>query len=317
MEPRTHPQRKSLCKAITWAISIHSSAAIVRAQLKGEPPMSLARLILTLTIAAAAPLLEAQQSPAPTIPPTAAAPVKLPTFDVISVKVNNTGARSVSMNSTPDGFHLTNIPIQSILKQAFSLNDDQIFGAPGWAQSTRFDIDAKVSGSDVDVLRALTNDQRRLLIVQILIDRFQFVYHRETRMLPEYALVVAKGGSKLQEFQPGNDAAGQPKHPGRMQMHDNLVTAQGVPLEPLIHLLSDRVGRPIEDKTGLTGTYDFTLQIGDEGHDSPAPGPTSGDGSTGPSIFTALQEQLGLKLESGKGPVQVLVVDHIEMPAAN
>jgi uncharacterized protein (TIGR03435 family) len=282
--------------------------------------MNLARLILTLSIAAA-PLLQAQQPPAPTIPPPAAAPVKLPTFDVISVKVNNSGSRNISMGSSPDGLHGTNVPAQLIFKQAFAFafNDSLIFGAPAWAQTTRFDIDAKVSGSDVAAFKALTNDQLRPMIVQILTARFQFAYHVESRMLPEYALVVAKGGSKLQPFQPGNDANGQPKRSGRMQVHDGAVTAQGVPLEPLIHFLSDRVGRPIEDKTGLTGIYDFTLQLGNEGHDSPAsgPDPNSADASTGPSIFTALQEQLGLKLDAEKGPVQVLVIDHIEMPAAN
>jgi uncharacterized protein (TIGR03435 family) len=282
--------------------------------------MNLARLILALSIAAA-PTLEAQQPPTPTTPPAAAAPVKLPTFDVISVKVNNSGSNGISMGSTPDGLRATNIPAQLIFKQAFAFafNDSLIFGAPAWAQTTRFDIDAKVSGSDVDAFKALTNDRRRLMIVQILTARFQFAYHIETRTLPEYALVVAKGGSKLQEFQPGNDANGQPKHPGRMQMHDNLVTAQGVPLEPLIHFLSDRVGRPIEDKTGLTGIYDFTLQSGGEGHDGPASGPDAAAPAdpSAPSIFTAIQEQLGLKLESEKGPVQVLVIDHIEMPAAN
>lgn len=277
--------------------------------------MTLASLIMTLAIAA--PILEAQQPPTPAIPPAATASVKLPTFDVISVKVNNSGSRNISMGSTPDGLHATNIPAQLILKQAFAfaVNDSLIFGAPAWAQTTRFDIDAKVAASDVDAFKALTNDQRRLMVVQILTARFQFAYHPETRMLPEYALVLAKGGSKLQEFQPGNDANGQPKHPGRMQVHDGTVIAQGIPLESLIHFLSDRVGRPIEDKTGLTGIYDFTLQL-DQSHDGPAPDPNSAD-STGPSIFTALQEQLGLKLDAEKGPVQVLVVDHIEQPAAN
>jgi uncharacterized protein (TIGR03435 family) len=281
--------------------------------------MNLARLILALSIAAA-PRLEAQQSPAPTNPPATTAPIKLPNLDVISVKVNNSGSRNMSMGSNADGLHATNIPAQLILKQAFAfaLNDSLIFGTPAWAQTTRFDIDAKVSGPDVDAFKSLTNDQRRLMVVQILTDRFKLAYHIETRMLPEYALVVAKGGSKLQEFQPGNDAAGPAKHPG-MIVHDGLVTAQGVPLEPLVHFLSDRVGRPIEDKTGLTGAYNFTLQMGDIGHDSPAPAPdpNSAADTTGPSIFTALQEQLGLKLDSEKGPVQVLVVDHIEMPAAN
>jgi uncharacterized protein (TIGR03435 family) len=281
--------------------------------------MNLARLILTLAIAA--PILQAQQPSTPATPPAATASTKLPTFDVISVKVNNSGSRNTSMGSTPDGLHATNIPAQLIFKQAFAyaVNDSLIFGAPAWAQTTRFDIDAKVSGPDVAAFKALTNDQLRPMIVQILTARFQFASHPETRMLPEYALVIAKSGSKLQEFQPGNDANGQPKRSGRMQVHDGAVTAQGVPLEPLIHFLSDRVGRPIEDKTGLTGIYDFTLQMGDEGHDGPArgPDPNSADAPTGPSIFTAVEEQLGLKLQSEKGPVQVLVIDHIEMPAAN
>jgi uncharacterized protein (TIGR03435 family) len=225
------------------------------------------------------------------------------------------------MGATPDGLHATNVPAQLIFKQAFAFatNDSLIFGAPAWAQTTRFDIDAKVSASDVDAFKALTNDQLRPMIVQILAARFQFAYHSETRMLPDYALVLAKGGPKLQPFQPGNDANGQPKRSGRMQVHDGVVTATGVPLEPLTHFLSDRVGRPVEDKTGLTGIYDFTLQLGDQGRDAPGSGsdPSSADTPTGPSIFTALQEQLGLKLESEKGPVQVLVIDHIEMPAPN
>jgi uncharacterized protein (TIGR03435 family) len=283
--------------------------------------MNLARLILILSIAAAAPLLEAQQPPAAATPPAAAVAIKLPTFDVISVKVNNSGSRNISMGSTPDGLHATNIPAQLILKQAFAfaLNDSLIFGAPAWTQTARFDIEAKVSSSDVDAFKALNDAQRRLMVVQILTARFQLAYHVETRMLPEYALVLAKGGSKLQPSQPGNDANGHPKR-STMNVHDSLVTAQGVPLDPLIHFVSDRVGRPVEDKTGLTGLYDFTLQLGGQGHDSPASGPDatpSADAPTGPSIFTAIQEQLGLKLEAEKGPVQVLVIDHIEQPAAN
>jgi uncharacterized protein (TIGR03435 family) len=282
--------------------------------------MNLARLILTLSITAA-PTLEAQQPPAPATPPTATAPIKLPTFDVISVKINNSGSNGVTMGATSDGLRATNIPAQLIFKQAFAfaLNDSRILGAPAWAQTTRFDIDAKVSGSDVDAFKGLTNDQRRQMIVQILTARFHFAYHIETRMLPEYALTLAKGGSKLEPFQPGNDANGQPKRSNRMNVHDGVVTGQGVPLEPLVHFLSDRVGRPVEDKTGLTGIYDFTLQLGDQGHDSPAPGPdaTAAADTTASSIFTAIQEQLGLKLESEKGPVQILVIDHIEMPAAN
>jgi uncharacterized protein (TIGR03435 family) len=107
-----------------------------------------------------------------------------------------------------------------------------------------------------------------------------------------------------------------------MKMTNGVVTAIGIPLEPLTRLLSDRVGRPVVDKTGLTGNYDFTLQWADEGHDGPPRGPDAAPSSAaseiaGPSIFTAVEEQLGLKLQAEKGPVQVVIIDHIEMPTAN
>lgn len=273
------------------------------------------RVILIASIAFTASTLRAQQAPAP-----AAAPAAIPTFDVISVKPNHSDFHGITLNYTPDGVHATNIPILFVIKEAFALNDDQLFGIPDWVHSEKFDIDAKVLGSDVPAMRTLTHDQRRAMLLEILSDRFKLAYHRETRILPEYSLVIDKGGSKLQEFQSGNDASGAPKHAGQMKMQNGVITASGIPLEPLTRFLSDRVGRPVIDKTGLTGNYDFTLQWSDDHHDGPPPGadaapPASAE--SGPSIFTAVEEQLGLKLQSEKGPVQVVLVDHIEQPTQN
>jgi uncharacterized protein (TIGR03435 family) len=272
--------------------------------------------IARLLIASIAITAPAQQTPAP-------APTRPPTFDVISVKPNHSDFHGITLNYTPDGLRATNIPIFFLIKEAFALNDDQLIGIPGWVHSEKYDIDAKVAEADVPSIHNLTHDQRRQMILQILADRFKLTYHRETRTLPEYSLVIAKSGSKLHEFQPGNDASGSPKHAGQMKMQSGIITASGIPIEPLTRLLSDRVGRPVLDKTGLTGNYDFTLQWADEGHDGPPRGPdpaipvASAPEISGPSIFTAVEEQLGLKLESEKGPVQVVTIDHIEMPTAN
>jgi uncharacterized protein (TIGR03435 family) len=274
--------------------------------------------LLTILVAISAPILHAQQAA-----PPAAAPANVPTFDVISVKPNHSDFHGISLGYTPDGIHATNIPILFLIKEAFALNDDQLFGIPDWVHSEKYDIDAKVAAADVPTMHNLTHDQRRQMILQILADRFKLTYHRETRMLPEYSLVIAKGGSKLQEFKPGDDASGQLKHAGQMKMSNGVISASGVPLEPLARLLSDRVGRPVVDKTGLTGNYDFTLQWADDHHDGPAHGPDAAAPSSelseiaGPSIFTAVEEQLGLKLQSEKGPVQVLILDHIEAPTQN
>ena len=337
MELAPNPQRKPLCIsnrsqiiAVYEAPAPHVSHPLqegLPVENKLVPQKANVRrsfwIILLALIATATPILHAQQTAAPTPAPPAAA-VSVPAFDVISVKPNNTAAHGMMLNYTPDGLNATNIPVQFLFHEAFGLNDDQIFGAPGWAQSIHYDVDAKVNSADVPALHNVTHDQRRAMLLQILTERFKLTYHREPRILPVYALVVAKGGSKLDEFKAGNDTAGEPKHPGRMQMQNTTLTAEGVPIAPLASLLSSRLGRPVEDKTGLTGIYNFKLQWADERHEGPPRGPDaalSADAPppepSGPSIFTAIEEQLGLKLESAKGPVQVLLIDHIEPPTQN
>ncbi len=339
MEPAPNPQRRSLCKVNrNWNLFAGYTASVSeliasapgrdypvdiklapgKTNVFGKRPIILLALA---SIALATPILRARaQTPATASPAVAA---NVPAFDVISVKPNNSAAHAMMLNYTPDGLHAVNIPVQFLLHEAFGLNDDQIFGAPGWVQSIHYDVDAKVNGADVAALHNITHDQRRAMLLQVLTERFKLAYHREPRILPVYALVVAKGGSKLEEFKAGNDAAGEPKHPGRMQMQNSALTAEGVPMAPLASLLSSRLGRPVEDKTGLSGIYNFKLQWADERHEGPPRGPDAVPSTdappepSGPSIFTALEEQLGLKLESAKGPVQVLLIDHIELPTQN
>jgi uncharacterized protein (TIGR03435 family) len=226
--------------------------------------------------------------------------------------------------------------------EAYGVNPHEISGAPDWLNSDRYDIEAKMDSSTADGLRKLNENERRAerqrMLQALLADRFKLTVHRETKELPVYELVVAKGGPKFHEAKPGDTYPNGMKLPdghGRarlMFMGMGELTAQGLPLAPLVRELSLQLGRTVIDKTGLTGEYDFSLKWtsdvtvgafgerlssrGTEGS-QPGTGGTSEPETSGPSIFTAIQDQLGLKLESQKGPVAILVIDRVEKPSAN
>jgi uncharacterized protein (TIGR03435 family) len=155
------------------------------------------------------------------------------------------------------------------------------------------------------------------------------VAHTEIKQLPVYELVVAKGGSKLKEATPGDTYANGIKGPdgvgrgGMMRVGPGQLTAQGVPISSMVNMLSQQLHQTVIDKTGLTGKYDLELNwTTDQGSEPMFKGADSSQhdpapDSSGPSIFTALQEQLGLKLQSAKGPVDRLVIEHVEMPSEN
>jgi uncharacterized protein (TIGR03435 family) len=277
-----------------------------------------------------------QASPAaPAAALSAAAPVALPAWDVSTVKPASPDARSSVFQATPDGLKITNVPLWTAVREAFGIGNDRLFGGPAWARTTAFDIEAKVAPEDAPKLKALTMDQRRPMIVSLLEERFGLKYHHGTRELPMYELVVAKGGVKMQASKPDVDLAGapppapgQPPSPGRhMLMMDGSghIESIGTGTSGLVRLLSAQLGRTVVDKTGLTGDYDFKLdwtpdnavsamtRNGDPG----AVDNASSRGTGGPSLFAALEEQLGLKLVSTKGPVDVIVIDQLEQPTAN
>ena len=240
----------------------------------------------------------------------------------------------------PGGITLTGVPIQMLLTEAFHVEDDHILGAPAWVKTNRYDVQAKVAPDDAPRLDKLTFDQRRSMLVPLLVERFNLKYHHETRELSGYTLVVAKGGPKmkLSEVQPPPPDA-KPPEPGvdpkpgapgprrRMLrfMGRGHLEAEGSSTEMLARVLSQQLGRTVTDKTGLTGIYDYALQWTPD--DAPPPMPGGADGgpphndsgtdAVGPSLFTALQEQLGLKLESSKGTADVIVIDHIDLPSEN
>jgi bla regulator protein blaR1 len=236
----------------------------------------------------------------------------------------------VSILSGPDRFKTTNFTLHALTGRAYGLEDDQISGGPSWVNSERYDIEAKIDKSVADDLQKLSPDQRfierKRMLQALLTDRFKLTLHRETKELPVYELVIANSGSKIQEAKPGDTYANGLKGPGGRPLGAGIVLSpeageevgQAVPIETLVAVLSQRLGgRIVVDKTGLTGKYDFTLKwtpdasqpatVGKQGTQSP-------ESSESP-IFTALQEQLGLKLELQQAPVEVLVIDHAEQPS--
>jgi uncharacterized protein (TIGR03435 family) len=249
-------------------------------------------------------------------------------FDVVSVKMHNPDNHEGRMQLTPDGIRLSNLPLQDLIVQAYGLVlSDQIVGLPNWANSQRFDIEAKVESADVAAFRKLTLDQVRLMGRPILTDRFKFAGHEEKRVLPLFALVVAKDGSKLtpSTLSAQESDAGGTARAGVIQMRRESnangaapglyeLTARGVTMDRLASTLSQQgLGRVVLDNTSLAGRYDFKLTWTPES----VAADTNSTDTSGPSIFTAVSEQLGLRLEPAKGPVPVLVIDHIEAPSLN
>jgi bla regulator protein BlaR1 len=260
-----------------------------------------------------------------------------PAYEVASIKPDKSGEPFFKIMASPNGLTATTT-LQMLIRLAYGVENNQISGAPSWVDSVKYQIDAKMDNATADEVRKLSEDQReparQRMLRALLEDRFKLALHRETKELPVYSLVVAKNGPKLQEAKPGEPDGDGIKGPdGRPAVGGHFVhlergqlNGHSLGMADIVRLFSQQLDRTVVDKTGLTGNYDFTLHwTPDESQDptfkEPAGGQGAGDSappeSSGPSIFTAIQEQLGLKLESQKGPVEILVIDHVEKPSEN
>jgi uncharacterized protein (TIGR03435 family) len=247
----------------------------------------------------------------------------IPAFEVASIKPGQPGLDLVRMQYTPVGFVAENVPVQVLIREAYSIREDQILALPDWAKTQNYNVNAKVNPVDMDGLRELSLDQRRAMLIPLLADRFKLIVHKENKSLPVYALVVAKSGPKFKEAKAPDILGAPPQR--RMVMGFGQISGQGIPIASLVEAISGQnLGRKIVDKTGLAGDYDIELKWSPEATQgqtftsiedhvqAAAPPP-----DTGSSIFTALQEQLGLKLEPEKGQVEIIVVDQLERPSPN
>jgi bla regulator protein BlaR1 len=257
---------------------------------------------------------------------TAEAPKETPAFEVATVKPSVPGETMVMTKSTPDALWVRNAPLIYVIHLAAGLlnaNDDQIIGVPSWVKTERYDVTAKVNESDVPKLAKLSRIEKNEMMMSVLANRFNFTFHWETRELPVYDLVVAKGGSKLREAKPGDTYPDGPKDDqgqssaGMIRVGLGTVDAQAIPITSLLEILSSLAGRTVVDKTGLAAKYDIKLRWLPEGSRA---NPDGGGGAAGESdvdFFTAIPEQLGLRLVPTRGSVRVLVVDHVDKPSPN
>jgi bla regulator protein blaR1 len=254
-------------------------------------------------------------------------PASSPAFEVSTVKPSSPDARSSNLNLGSDLLRASNLPVLFLLQYAYNLNSgstDQIVGAPSWISTMRFDLTAKMSNEGFAMIGAMKPDMRdaaqRRMMQELLADRFQLRVHHESRELAVLSLTVAKNGSKLAVV--SQEPVVEPSKPrgpndwSGLHNAEGLVEGRGASITMLINSLSWKPevgGRLVVDETGLQGKYDFTLRWNPEYGDS---SDSKSDG-TGASLFTALQEQLGLKLVSKKSAVDCIVIDHVEQPTPN
>ena len=248
----------------------------------------------------------------------------LPVFEVTSVKQNQSSSPDVSFNSAADRMSFSNTPMRMLLHEALDVENDRILGAPDWVRVKKYDIEGKVSDNEIPKMEKLTIDQRRQMLRQLLEDRFGLKFHHENRDIAVYALVVAKGGPKLQKST-GLDPNGAPLSPSLRFSGNARLDSQGTAISFLVEMLYHQLGRSVVDKTGLTGNFDYSLRWTPE-KDSASIGPGANEGDderrsssdeSGPSLFTALNEQLGLRLELRKMPGEVVVIDQLNLPSAD
>jgi uncharacterized protein (TIGR03435 family) len=223
------------------------------------------------------------------------------TFEVASIKPH---PEPITFSSDPSvhGMRVTATAstLHDLITTAYHVRYDQISSGPSWAESDHFDISAKAEGEG-----ALTMEQARPMLQALLADRFQLKIHLETREVAMYALVIRKTGAKLQQSAPADESkSGITANSSGM----HLTVSKGTMAQLALWLSGNGAGRPVMDKTGLIGSYTYELTW--------VNGPPGPDDQT-PSLFTALQEQLGLRLEATKGPSQIVVIDHAEKPSAN
>ena len=249
--------------------------------------------ILVLLIAAA--ILPTHRLAAQEQPPAPAA------FEVASIRPHHGDVLMVGGQFSGPRIRLVALTLLDLVGDAYHRDRYQISGAQGWIASERYDVLANAPGDAAPI-----QDNLRRMLQALLADRFQLKVHMETKELPTYALVVGRKGPKLKESTADEYSQNAS---GNRTAHMTFAKAT---MEQLASNLYFSVGRPVFDKTGLRGFYDFTLDwTPDYG------GPATSSESSGVDIFTALQEQLGLKLEPQKADIEMLVIDHAEKPSEN
>jgi len=260
-------------------------------------------------------------------------------FEVASIKPSKSDEQGTYLRRQPGGlYRATNVTLRALIASAylnqFPPKGERVFGGPNWIDSEHFDIDAKAEGDP-------TREQENLMMQSLLADRFKLALHHETRQLPVYTLTVSKPGKTGPQLALHSDSTkctepvlGKAPAPPRpedptpafcggffMSSEKGMQreSGNGITMDMLAQFLGQAVDRTVADRTGLNGKFDFTLEFAPELGPGSQAGSSLGasDPAVAPGIFSALQEQLGLKLEAQKAPLDVLVIDHVEEPSSN
>jgi uncharacterized protein (TIGR03435 family) len=244
-------------------------------------------------------------------------------FEVASIKPDHLDGHVTRFSVNADSLIASGVTLKRLILYAYNIKDFQLSGGPGWVNSESYEVQAKIDDSTVEALSKLSPSQRseqhRLMIQSLLAERFKLKISRSSKEVPIYALVLVKSGPRF-----GQSAMTDNTQRGFRSNNGNL-TAKGMGINQFAEWLSGVVGRKVVDKTDLQGTYDFSMSYNNrrEGLTPPSPADAGGQelaplpDSSEPTIFTALNEQLGLKLVPEKGPVEVFIIDSVEKPSEN
>lgn len=239
-------------------------------------------------------------------------------FEVASIKPDHLDGHSTRISYDTNSFLTSGVTLKRLIEFAYNIGDFQVSGGPAWADSETYQILAKIDQETVAALSKLPRDevgeQRRVMVQKLLAERFNLKLTHSTKELPIYALMVTKNGPKFKQST-DNANAGISNHNGEL-------TVKAATMSRFGEWLSRIVDRKVVDKTGLEGKYDFEMKYDNRGQALTATLPAEGtpaalSDSSGPSIFAALNDQLGLRLESQKGPVEILIIESAEKPSPN
>jgi len=313
-------------------------------------------IVFGLASAAQLGALPQAQDPAATTPVYDVVSIKpsRPTSFGVNADGSMSGAIRRGLRYTADGFVAENTSVKSLIQTAFGVGNDRVSGGPDWIDSEKYDIQAKIDDPVViDWLQKLATEERNLvrqrMLQALLADRFKLTVQHDSKELPVYLLIVGKNGPKFRESKSsdppqtetkGPDASRTPDGPpifivgpdgkprvnpasipkGTTQMSfgsDGMLhlTGPNTTIPKLVGTLTAQLHRPVLDKTGLVGNYDIELKwVPDQ---MPIRGSSTDSDVSGPTLQKAVEDQLGLKLESGKAPIEIIAISHVERPSKN
>lgn len=230
-------------------------------------------------------------------------------FEVASIKPTAAQGNGTDIHTNQTGLRTSNTSLFTLIQLAYGVQNYQISGGPGWVRDARFDVTAKYEQAEVDLPntegrgRAAQQERLRSRVRNLLAERFQLKLREEMKDLPVYGLVIDKGGHKLKVSTSASSNINTHNNNGTGKM-----TGAGVPVKSLSGALSSMLGRPVNDETGLSGLFEFEMNWSDN---------NAADAAAGPTIYSAIREQLGLRLDSKKGPVVTYVIERAEKPSEN